>query len=40
MFVPDEKEAYIDVEVKDTDGDKVTVETRDGRVSESCDTCG
>lgn len=33
VFIPDEKEAYIEVEVKDVDGDKATVETRDGRVS-------
>lgn len=34
MFIPDEKEAYIEVEVKDVDGGKATVETRDGRVSK------
>lgn len=35
MFIPDEKEAYLEVEVKDVDGDKATVETKDGRVSDS-----
>lgn len=31
--MPDENEAYIEVEVKEVNGDKVTVETKDGRVS-------
>lgn len=35
VWIPDEKEAYIEVEVKDTDGDKVMVETKYGQVSES-----
>ncbi|XP_073679283.1 myosin-7 [Garra rufa] len=30
VWIPDEKEAYIEVEIKDTDGDKVIVETKDG----------
>uniref|UniRef100_A0A673M080 Myosin-7-like n=1 Tax=Sinocyclocheilus rhinocerous TaxID=307959 RepID=A0A673M080_9TELE len=30
VWIPDEKEAYIEVEIKDTDGDKVMVETKDG----------
>ncbi|KAL0978602.1 hypothetical protein UPYG_G00172780 [Umbra pygmaea] len=30
-WVPDEREAYIEVEIKQLDGDKVIVETRDGR---------
>uniref|UniRef100_A0A671W084 Myosin, heavy chain 7B, cardiac muscle, beta a n=1 Tax=Sparus aurata TaxID=8175 RepID=A0A671W084_SPAAU len=30
-WVPDEKEAYIEIEIKETSGDKVTVETKDGR---------
>uniref|UniRef100_A0A673IGF1 Myosin-7-like n=1 Tax=Sinocyclocheilus rhinocerous TaxID=307959 RepID=A0A673IGF1_9TELE len=32
---PDEKEAYTEVEIKDTDGDKVMVETKDGMVSQA-----
>uniref|UniRef100_A0A8C2I287 Myosin, heavy chain 7B, cardiac muscle, beta b n=1 Tax=Cyprinus carpio TaxID=7962 RepID=A0A8C2I287_CYPCA len=35
VWIPDEKEAYIEVEIKDTDGDKVMVETKDGMVSEA-----
>lgn len=31
--MPDETEAYIEVEVRDLNGDKSTVETKDGRVS-------
>ncbi|XP_030623595.1 myosin-7-like [Chanos chanos] len=31
VWVPDEKEAYIEVEVLETEGDKVIVETKDGR---------
>eukprot|EP00063_Salmo_salar_P026517 XP_014001352.1 PREDICTED: myosin-7B isoform X1 [Salmo salar] len=31
VWIPDEKEAYIEVEVKELDGDKATVETKDGR---------
>uniref|UniRef100_A0A8C2ZHH2 Myosin-7B n=1 Tax=Cyclopterus lumpus TaxID=8103 RepID=A0A8C2ZHH2_CYCLU len=30
-WVPDEKEAYIEVEIKELSGDKVTAETKDGR---------
>ncbi|CAM4680553.1 unnamed protein product [Leuciscus chuanchicus] len=30
VYIPDENEAYIEVEIKDTDGDKVMVETKDG----------
>lgn len=32
-WVPDEKEAYIEIEIKELQGDKVIVETKDGRVS-------
>uniref|UniRef100_A0AAY4EDG9 Uncharacterized protein n=1 Tax=Denticeps clupeoides TaxID=299321 RepID=A0AAY4EDG9_9TELE len=32
VFVPEEKEAYIEVEVKDIDGGIATVETKDGRI--------
>uniref|UniRef100_W5LDY2 Myosin, heavy chain 7B, cardiac muscle, beta b n=1 Tax=Astyanax mexicanus TaxID=7994 RepID=W5LDY2_ASTMX len=32
VWIPDEKEAYIDVEVKELDGEKVIVETRDGQI--------
>lgn len=35
VWIPDEKEAYINVEVKDTDGDKVMVETKEGEVSKT-----
>lgn len=35
VYIPDENEAYIEVEIKDTDGDKVMVETKDGMVSEA-----
>uniref|UniRef100_A0AAQ5ZVF7 Myosin-7B n=1 Tax=Amphiprion ocellaris TaxID=80972 RepID=A0AAQ5ZVF7_AMPOC len=31
VWIPDEKEAYIEVETKELNGDKVTVETKDGR---------
>ncbi|AWP09967.1 putative myosin-7B-like [Scophthalmus maximus] len=31
VWMPDENEAYIEVEVKEVNGDKVTVETKDGR---------
>ncbi|XP_015250028.1 PREDICTED: myosin-7B-like [Cyprinodon variegatus] len=31
VWMPDEAEAYIEVEVRELDGDKATVETRDGR---------
>ncbi|KAG7519536.1 myosin-7B-like [Solea senegalensis] len=31
VWMPDENEAYIDVEVKEVNGDKATVETKDGR---------
>uniref|UniRef100_A0A4W4GGJ4 Myosin, heavy chain 7B, cardiac muscle, beta b n=1 Tax=Electrophorus electricus TaxID=8005 RepID=A0A4W4GGJ4_ELEEL len=32
VWIPDEREAYIDVEVKESDGDKAIVETRDERI--------
>lgn len=31
-WVPDEKEAYIEIEIKERSGDKVVVETKDGKV--------
>lgn len=31
-WIPDEKEAYIEIEIKELRGDKVIVETKDGRV--------
>lgn len=33
-WIPDEKEAYIEIEIKELSGDKVIVETKDGRVSD------
>uniref|UniRef100_A0A3P8VL58 Myosin, heavy chain 7B, cardiac muscle, beta a n=3 Tax=Cynoglossus semilaevis TaxID=244447 RepID=A0A3P8VL58_CYNSE len=30
-WIPDDKEAYVEVEIKERKGDKVTVETKDGR---------
>uniref|UniRef100_A0A8C1XLN3 Myosin, heavy chain 7B, cardiac muscle, beta a n=1 Tax=Cyprinus carpio TaxID=7962 RepID=A0A8C1XLN3_CYPCA len=30
-WIPDEKDAYIDVEIREIDGDKVIVETKDGK---------
>ena len=33
-WIPDEKEAYIEIEIKEHSGDKITVETKDGRVSD------
>lgn len=33
-WIPDEKEAYIEIEIKELKGDKVIVETKDGRVSD------
>ncbi|KAG5274511.1 hypothetical protein AALO_G00137130 [Alosa alosa] len=30
-WIPDEKEAYIEIEIKDIKGDKVIVETNDGK---------
>lgn len=33
-WIPDDKEAYIEIEIKELKGDKVTVETKDGRVGE------
>lgn len=33
VWMPDEAEAYIEVEIKELNGDKSTVETKDGRVS-------
>lgn len=32
VLIPGEKEAYIEVKFKQLDGDKATVETKDGRV--------
>ncbi|TRZ01924.1 hypothetical protein DNTS_012380 [Danionella cerebrum] len=32
VWIPDEKEAYVEVEIKDMDGDKVMVETKDGQL--------
>ncbi|KAL4648956.1 myosin-7-like [Arapaima gigas] len=32
VWVPDDKEAYIEVEIKDHQGDKFTVEAKDGRI--------
>lgn len=32
--MPDEAEAYIEVEIKEVNGDKATVETKDGRVRQ------
>lgn len=34
-WIPDEKEAYIEIEIKEFDGDKVIVETRDKKVCGS-----
>jgi len=31
-WIPDEKDAYTEVEIRDIDGDKVIVETKDGKV--------
>lgn len=31
--MPDDAEAYIEVEIRELNGDKTTVETKDGRVS-------
>lgn len=31
-WIPDEKEAYVEAEIKEINGDKVMVETSDGRV--------
>lgn len=31
-WVPDEKEAYIEIEIKERSADKVVVETKDGKV--------
>ncbi|XP_030634159.1 myosin, heavy chain 7B, cardiac muscle, beta a [Chanos chanos] len=31
VWIPDDKEAYIEVEIKETSGDKVIVETKDGK---------
>lgn len=33
VWMSDEAEAYIEVEIKEMNGDKATVETKDGRVS-------
>ncbi len=35
VWMPDDNEAYIEVEVRELNGDKTTVETKDGRVSQS-----
>lgn len=32
-WIPDEKQAYIEIEIKELSGDKVIVETKDGKVS-------
>lgn len=32
VWMPDDVEAYIEVEVRELNGDKTTVETKDGRV--------
>nr|XP_055045043.1 myosin-7 isoform X1 [Misgurnus anguillicaudatus] len=32
VWIPDEKDAYTEVEIKDTNGDKVTVETKYGQI--------
>lgn len=32
-WIPDEKEAYIEIEIKELSGDKVIVETKDGKVT-------
>lgn len=31
-WVPDEKEAYIEIEIRERSGDQVVVETKDGKV--------
>uniref|UniRef100_A0A3Q3X5S8 Uncharacterized protein n=1 Tax=Mola mola TaxID=94237 RepID=A0A3Q3X5S8_MOLML len=36
-WVPDQKEAYIEIEIRERSGDKVTVETKDGRVMKDGD---
>lgn len=33
VWMPDDAEAYIEVEIRELNGDKTTVETKDGRVS-------
>lgn len=33
-WVPDEKEAYIEIEIRERSGDKVVVETKDGKVTK------
>lgn len=33
-WIPDDKEAYIEIEIKEHRGDKVIVETKDGRVRD------
>ena len=35
VWIPDEKEAYIDVEIREISGDKIIIETKDGKVSTS-----
>lgn len=37
-WIPDDKEAYIEIEIKELKGDKVIVETKDGRVGDR--VCG
>lgn len=32
-WIPDDKEAYIEIEIKELKGDKVIVETKDGKVT-------
>lgn len=34
IWMPDETEAYTEVEIRELNGDKTTVETKDGRVSQ------
>ncbi|TDH11018.1 hypothetical protein EPR50_G00081990 [Perca flavescens] len=35
VWMPDDVQAYVEVEVKELNGDKTTVETKEGRVSSS-----
>lgn len=35
VWMPDDNEAYTEVEVRELNGDKTTVETKDGRVGSS-----
>lgn len=38
-WIPDDKEAYIEIEIKELKGDKVIVETKDGRVGDRPSEC-